>query len=724
MTFLNLALLGGTLAGLIPLIIHLWHRSRLKTVRWGAMFLLQQRTLKSRRRPRLEQWLVLLLRIALPLLLALCMARPVLTSLSQLHGTSPASLVILLDRSPSMAANAGGRSCLQRACEQAAQIIQQLPRGSEVAILPLDHPTPPLLETSTRLKSAAGLLAQIRPSSNPARIAESLQAAAKTLSEMRHANRTVLLLSDFQRVDWPESEAPERNRAAQRLLENPAKPRLLLFDVGQGTPPNVAVENLEFSRTPLGLDQPVTLQATLRNYDSKPVQGLRVIWRVDGLLKQENHLSLEPRASLPSLFTHRFTEPGSHLVEVATDADPITADNSFWASLTVREKIHVLLVNGAPSHEPLRGETDFLELALHPLKEERSLLATRAIDPGALNSKSLSSVTVLVLANVKSLNASQVADVELFVRRGGGLLVFPGNKIDSRWYNNSLFRSGDGLLPASFESLRTADTRTQPATLPAQGFQHPVLEPFGPKGISLTDTSIRSWFLLRLPPNPSSKPSNASLMATLDNGDPFLVEGRFGAGSVAVCSIPCSPDWSNLPARPGFVPLMQRLIIHLGSAIQTPRNLTPGETLLATFPAPLKYDPTPPQPTVRVLLPDNSQFNAPLQARGERWVHETRETLEAGPYVLTGPGGETQRFAVNSNRDQSNPELLSPSQTEAIAQALHASLVRSSAELDSLEKEARFGREIWSLVLAAALLCSFLELFTLRRFQFRKGGQP
>jgi hypothetical protein len=213
-------------------------------------------------------------------------------------------------------------------------------------------------------------------------------------------------------------------------------------------------------------------------------------------------------------------------------------------------------------------------------------------------------------------------------------------------------------------------------------------------------------------------------MATLDNGDPFLVEGRFGAGSVAVCSIPCSPDWSNLPARPGFVPLMQRLIIHLGSAIQTPRNLTPGETLLATFPAPLKYDPTPPQPTVRVLLPDNSQFNAPLQARGERWVHETRETLEAGPYVLTGPGGETQRFAVNSNRDQSNPELLSPSQTEAIAQALHASLVRSSAELDSLEKEARFGREIWSLVLAAALLCSFLELFTLRRFQFRKGGQP
>ena len=48
------------------------------------------------------------------------------------------------------------------------------------------------------------------------------------------------------------------------------------------------------------------------------------------------------------------------------DADALKLDNSRRASLAVWERLPVLLVNGEPSALPLKGETDYLQLALQP----------------------------------------------------------------------------------------------------------------------------------------------------------------------------------------------------------------------------------------------------------------------------------------------------------------------------------------------------------------------
>ena len=76
MTFLNVILLGGIVAGAIPIIIHIINRNRFRRVSWGAMHLLEQILRMRRRRLKLEQLILLLVRIAIPVLLALCMARP------------------------------------------------------------------------------------------------------------------------------------------------------------------------------------------------------------------------------------------------------------------------------------------------------------------------------------------------------------------------------------------------------------------------------------------------------------------------------------------------------------------------------------------------------------------------------------------------------------------------------------------------------------------------
>ena len=74
MTFLNFALLGGVAALAIPIIIHLFHKSRFQVVKWGAMHLLEAVLRTNQRRIRIEQLILLAVRCAIPALLALALS--------------------------------------------------------------------------------------------------------------------------------------------------------------------------------------------------------------------------------------------------------------------------------------------------------------------------------------------------------------------------------------------------------------------------------------------------------------------------------------------------------------------------------------------------------------------------------------------------------------------------------------------------------------------------
>ena len=77
MTFLNGILALGAVAALVPLIIHLFNRSRFKIVAWGAIHLLESVLRKNRRQVELEQIILLIIRCIIPILLALALARMV-----------------------------------------------------------------------------------------------------------------------------------------------------------------------------------------------------------------------------------------------------------------------------------------------------------------------------------------------------------------------------------------------------------------------------------------------------------------------------------------------------------------------------------------------------------------------------------------------------------------------------------------------------------------------
>src|SRR6516164_6612145 len=84
MGFLAPLLLWGTLAAGVPVAIHLFFRSRYRTVPWAAMKFLLTSVEQTSRRLRFQELVLLMLRILLLVVLALALARPVVSSFRDL----------------------------------------------------------------------------------------------------------------------------------------------------------------------------------------------------------------------------------------------------------------------------------------------------------------------------------------------------------------------------------------------------------------------------------------------------------------------------------------------------------------------------------------------------------------------------------------------------------------------------------------------------------------
>jgi len=71
-------MLWGALAIVIPIVIHFWHQKRGKTMDWAATLWLTEKNQQQHRGLRLDNWVLLLLRSLLVILLAVLLSHPIL----------------------------------------------------------------------------------------------------------------------------------------------------------------------------------------------------------------------------------------------------------------------------------------------------------------------------------------------------------------------------------------------------------------------------------------------------------------------------------------------------------------------------------------------------------------------------------------------------------------------------------------------------------------------
>lgn len=686
MSWLAPALLFGTGLAAVPLIVHLVGRHRAVRVPFAALDFLLRANKTLARRLRFRQRLLLLLRTALVVALALMMAKPVwevASGLPVLH-LGKQSVVLIIDDTPSMRRVADQVTLMVRAKQRARELLRTISASSEVAVLSVSDPSGPLALLSRDRRRAWAALERLQPGFRPATLAPALEQALRLLQEEAPIGGLVLVLSDLAAHGLPAA-----------LPAWPSSVALHPIDVAAGLPRgNRAV--VELSAAPSGAPgrRSMRLSARVCNFARVPSRT-PVFLLIDGRRLAQGELSLAAGGCAYQHFQHSFAQGGAHEVAVALAPDALTLDDVRYLRVEVAGEVRMLLVNGDPSPVRQRDELFYLQAALAADGGDRQRVVARAVRADDFDARQLAAFDAVALCNVRALAAAQLAALQRYVVGGGGLLIAVGDAVEAERYN-AMFGA---LLPQPLRGVTSANAEAASELhLGALDAEHPLVASLArePGGAGLGRVRVRRAFRLE----PSTRGGQRAVLR-YDDGSPALVEVQLGAGRVLLWTTTIDRDWTDLPIRPGFLPLMQQVARYLGRAplAGAHRDVTVG----------MRSEVTPPPGTTELRLliaPEGATRRwGGAALRGGRVIEVLAD--QPGFYRLSAVVGDEVRSLQNESF-AANVDL---AESQLAAGTLPARAARGGAAAG----RARQQIELWHAVGLLALLLLLGESWLTRR---------
>ncbi|MBA3549957.1 MAG: hypothetical protein H0T76_26055, partial [Nannocystis sp.] len=379
-----------------------------------------------------------------------------------------------------------------------------------------------------------------------------------------------------------------------------------------------------------------------------PPRRVVLVLRIDDQATARAEIDV-PAAGLASFeFTHTAAAAGPTAATVEISElgdDPLPGDEIRHLWLAGEDSIDVALVNGDPSEMRAHDEVFFLATALAASGSARRLrvhsLAPDQLETRLRSGDRLADVDVLVLANVRAPAEDIAPLLRERVAAGMGLWISVGDRVEARTYNERL---GE-LLPLLLREplvVGTAPGRTEARSegVAPPNLGHPIL--LGLQGeLGLLGTRTRRIFLLEPDPGRS-----AEVALSFTSGAPALLSRTYQRGRVALLTTSIDRDWSDLPLRPGFVPLAERVLTWL----DTGHPGAAAATILAGEPRIIPAD----RP-VTVHTPDGRERVLPPEREGQAVF---KDTLVPGHYRIDREGAEPLTFAVQRDPAESDTAVV------------------------------------------------------------------
>lgn len=730
-SFVHPAMLGGLALASLPIIIHLLNRRRFKTMEWAAMEFLLKASVRNRRRVRLENLLLLLLRTALVLLLITAVARPFTReqdALASLFGASgPTERVLLLDDSHSMRAGQGNRSAFDAGKTLAKRLVERLhdEKSSDRLTLLLGSRPRDAEEGFRRVSVAsahgprlARAIDSLKPSDGTLDVVAAVEAILAD-REGREDRLVVHVISDFRRRDWADGNGDIRPDVLRALGALAERAEMRLIDVGSPPVGNVGVVALEPVDRAVIAGVPATFVARVRNYGPDPVANLTVQFEFGTHQQVPVRLAGEiPPGGAPVEVKTEFTfrAAGPHVVRARVPAGALPGDDVRRRIVSVRPRLRFLLVDGEPEPEAYRGETDFLAAALMPPGDVSSGIEVDVVPESAFPGRDPDAYDGIFLCNVYRVPDDRVKALEEYVGAGGGLVFFVGDQIDPQVYNSVFYgrgeEAGQRLLPLALRDVEGSSDDY--ANLAPSAPDHPAVRFLrGLHPVVFRTIAVSRYVKAEAAPRGGAR---VLLSYTDEDGSPALAEKSFGEGRVLLFTTAADLEWSNFPHSILYVPLLQE------AARYVVRRDPDVYTKIVGEPIVVRYDPKEMAPQVAVVPPPELG-GAPLQlasAKDEatkQLYYRYDRTNVAGEYAvrMKTPLSEPFERLYAYNIDASEGDLERVDLEKLLAAAPGARVERGSEEAAVGGDEADRA-EFWRTLVVVLIAVAALETVLAWRF--------
>ena len=541
LSFLSPLFLAGAAAAAVPVILHLLKKEPEVRVQFAAVKLLKKAPVEHTERRHLRELVLLALRVAALVLLALAFARPFFASGAA--STSTGVTVVALDTSYSM--SAPGR--FERAKQLAKDAIGRAPSSDLVAVVTFDDAAQIVMKPGTDRVLAASSIDEAAAGFGATRYRGALSAAAQNLAGRRG---TIVVVTDLQENGW---DAGDRATV-------PEGTRIEVADVG-APPPNLAVTAVR----PLA-DRVV---ASIHNGGDRP-RDARVHLAIDGRAAGDAVVPLGPNQSSDATFAG--TPRGAAAVVRVEDPGGIAADNVRYALIGGVSRPSVLVVTGSGD---MTREAFYVQHALAAGTPGNAAFQVSGVSGAQLSSWTDDRVAphaAVFLLSTRGLERRGRELLSTYARTGGGLLIAAGADVDGDIVGDVL-GANSTLRVVSADNARPAARALAPADV-----RHPIFQAFSGNATTLG--------LVRFDRASRIAGSGCQTLARFTTGDAAFLECPAGDGRALVLAADLDNKWSDFPLHATFVPFLHEIVGYLASA-----RAHASDYVVADAPAGVKKEP-------------------------------------------------------------------------------------------------------------------------------------
>lgn len=638
----------------VPILVHLFARTRPPQYLFSSVAFIARVVRQTLRIRRPRQWLVLLLRTLAVAALVMLIMRPVgFASRGAATAFERRNVVLLVDRSASMAYAEGGQTRFASASAEASAVLGGLTGRDRANLVWLDAgPDAVFPEMGVNVGFLQNAIRRAGVSREEGHVEAALQHAASLLAEAE-GRKELCIISDFQQTQWGEVD-----------LALPADIQVVSVKVGEGAAPNVALTDVRCTPPSCVPGETVVFRCYVENYSDTPVRRTVYLRVEEARLAQE--LTVPPWGTALASFDYRFSKAGETPVRAVLTEDAFAADDSRDLVVPVREFFTAAVSDGA-------DETALMwRRAVHALGLFR-LMAFNAEEHD-----------VPELVMLSEWHGESLEQLHGLAGQGGTVIVAPGDGVSAQAIRALLGLPGGALTPRRRELL------PEPAHVSIQAPEDPLFALFADG--SYADPAA-GLFRARLRIAPDDV-AGATLLLAYGDGTPALVRAA-GERPLFLWNLPLGRAESDWSSQSAFLPFFGELVTsgRRGDAVV---DVVPGGLLARGLPSGSRPD------DVRLL--NAADEEVPLALTLDRG----QPMLTSAPVALPGiyrwsAGDQPLGYsAVNFPRRESDLRALTP---EALARKSQA-VVESGSRLRRLQE----GTPLWPWLLLAAGLFMAAEL--------------
>jgi hypothetical protein len=654
--------LAGAVAVGLPFYIHLLRQYRSTPHPFSSLMFFERRTQSSIKHRRLRYLLLLSLRVALLLLIALAFANPFVSRTGVAAGGRK-MLVIAVDNSFSMRYD----DHLARAKQAAMNAVSQLnpgERGQVLAVGSRVHFLTQPVEDTDQLKAA---IQSIQPSDEQSSYGE-LARALRTIQQNSHIPLEVHFASDMQKSSLPPAFADLRLASDTNLV---------LHSVADSKDPNWMVESVI---APAKIYDPkkVRVQAVVAGVNT-PAAKRTVSLALDGKVLESKSVDVPANGRASVEFVSLDSPHGFHKGEIRIDPDDaLQQDDRFDFAVERTDPHPVLFLHPAGQD---RDEL-YYRSALESVSEAGFTLEPLAVEQAA--NQALSKYAFVVLSDVGTMPAGLENSLRAYVAGGGSLLIALG-PLSAQL--NHVPVSNEAIQGSSYASL--SGSRFE--TVAAADAEHPAL-----RRANKLD-GVKFYQVIKVDPGQSR------VVARLTNQAPLLLEKQVGEGRVIVFTSTFDNVGNDLPLHASFVPFVEETARYLGGQQDRSTNVA-VDSYIELRSAKERGA------AIDVTEPDGSH---PLSLK-DATTAQTFQVTREGFYEIHRSNGREELVAVHADRRESDLTPI-PQETLDLWKNTGRGLDAPSGDGSAAETQPR-PWSLWRYALLLVLITAIIESVLASRY--------